>query len=129
MRSHGVPSFPDPQPVAGGGMRLTIDRRHGVDPSTPQFKAAQKACEKLLPGGKGGASTTSAADQAKLLAFAACMRAHGLPDFPDPQTSGGGNIKIEGGKNGALSASSRVFQAGAKGCQHLLPGGAPAVAR
>jgi hypothetical protein len=47
MRSHGVPKFPDPQ--ADG--TLEIGRNSGVDPNTPQFKAAQLACQKLVQGG------------------------------------------------------------------------------
>ena len=47
MRSHGVPKFPDPK--AGG--QMTLGTKAGVDPNTPQFQAAQKACQKLVPGG------------------------------------------------------------------------------
>jgi hypothetical protein len=47
MRSHGVPKFPDPK--AGGA--LTLGSKSGVDPNTPQFQAAQKTCQKLVPGG------------------------------------------------------------------------------
>jgi hypothetical protein len=50
MRSHGVPKFPDPQADANGGMKMTIGERAGVDPNSPQFRAAQKACQKLVPG-------------------------------------------------------------------------------
>jgi hypothetical protein len=46
MRSHGVPKFPDPKP----GGALVIGKKTGVDPSTNQFKAAQQACQKLVPG-------------------------------------------------------------------------------
>ena len=46
MRSHGVPKFPDPK--AGGALVLGV--KAGVDPNTPQFKAAQQICQKLVPG-------------------------------------------------------------------------------
>jgi hypothetical protein len=49
MRSHGVPKFPDPQFAANGGTLLKIGK--DVNPNSPQFKAAQKACQKLVPGG------------------------------------------------------------------------------
>jgi hypothetical protein len=55
MRSHGVPSFPDPD-FSQGGVRLKLDAKSGLDPSSPQFKAAQNACKRLLPG-KGGQVT------------------------------------------------------------------------
>jgi hypothetical protein len=46
MRSHGVPKFPDPKP----GGALAIGKKVGVDPNSPQFKAAQQTCQKLVPG-------------------------------------------------------------------------------
>jgi hypothetical protein len=46
MRSHGVPKFPDPN---AGGL-LTLGNKSGIDPNTPQFKAAQQTCRKLVPG-------------------------------------------------------------------------------
>ena len=49
MRSHGVPTFPDPIVTTQGiGFRLG---RSGPRPSTPVFQAAQRACKKLMPGG------------------------------------------------------------------------------
>jgi hypothetical protein len=51
MRSHGVPNFPDPQfrsgPDGSVGIRLNGS---GIDPSSPQFQAAQKACGSLFGG-------------------------------------------------------------------------------
>jgi hypothetical protein len=49
MRSHGVPKFPDPKFTPNGGSLLRIGK--DVNPNSPQFKAAQKACSKLVPGG------------------------------------------------------------------------------
>jgi hypothetical protein len=58
MRSHGVTNFPDPQ-FSPGRVSIQI-RGNGIDPSSPIFKSAQKACAKDLPGkpvaqGTGGA--------------------------------------------------------------------------
>jgi hypothetical protein len=47
MRSHGVPNFPDPV-ISGGGVQLKLT---GINPSSPQFKSAQRACQSLAPGG------------------------------------------------------------------------------
>jgi hypothetical protein len=123
MRSHGVPKFPDPK-SSGGGLSLTIGPGSGIDPSSPQFQAADKACRKLMPG---GGNAPSPAQQAKALAqmlkFSACMRAHGLPDFPDPTSSGGGiQLSIGGKKGSGLNPSSPVFQAAQKACQSVMPG-------
>ncbi|MDX6473556.1 MAG: hypothetical protein QOK22_2372 [Gaiellaceae bacterium] len=57
MRSHGVPKFPDPQ-FSAGSTRIKIGG-NGVDPRSPAFQAAQKACASALPGLKtqnGGAA-------------------------------------------------------------------------
>jgi hypothetical protein len=53
MRSHGVPKFPDPQ-FEGAGIKLALGR--GIDPASPTFQSAQRACESVMPGlkGKGG---------------------------------------------------------------------------
>jgi hypothetical protein len=49
MRSHGVPKFPDPQ-FSAGRTSLRIGRDSGIDPNSLTFQAAQKACQKNLPG-------------------------------------------------------------------------------
>ena len=49
MRSHGVPNFPDPQfgTGPGGGIGVRIGGA-GIDPNSPTFQAAQKACGKIF---------------------------------------------------------------------------------
>jgi hypothetical protein len=56
MRSHGVPNFPDPEFRHGGvGLGIRIGGKgSGIDPNSPQFETAQKACQSLMPGPKGG---------------------------------------------------------------------------
>jgi hypothetical protein len=123
MRTHGVPKFPDPKP-GSGGLSLTIGPGTGLDPQSSQFKAADKACRKLMPGGGEAPSPAQQAkDLAQMLKFSACMRAHGLPDFPDPTTSGGGiQLSIGSKKGSGLNPSSPVFRAAQKACQSLMPG-------
>ena len=48
MRSHGLPDMPDP--VAQGD-RVSQQLPRGTNPSSPVFKAAQQACQKLMPAG------------------------------------------------------------------------------
>ncbi len=75
VRGHGVPHFPDP--TASG------DFNFGVDVSAAVFTSAVNACKALQPPGSlsGHRSTTQ---QSAALRFAQCVRAHGVPDFPDP---------------------------------------------
>jgi hypothetical protein len=75
VRSHGVPHFPDPD--------ATGNFNFGVDVSAATFSAAVNACKALQPPGTLSAHR-SASQQSAALRFAQCVRAHGVPDFPDP---------------------------------------------
>jgi hypothetical protein len=61
MRSHGISDFPDPQSGPGGGIRISLRAGKGSDlnPQSPQFQAAQTACQGFMGGPKGGLSTHS----------------------------------------------------------------------
>lgn len=92
MRSHGVSDFPDPQVTSSPGqqtIKLVISA--GVAQS-PQFKAAQRACRGILPGPANLSPAQVAAQQHAreqgLFAFARCLRAHGVTNFPDPTSQG-----------------------------------------
>jgi hypothetical protein len=56
MRAHGLADFPDPGPT---GLRLQVTPNSDLNPDSPSFQAAQKACQHFLPGlGKGGVLVT-----------------------------------------------------------------------
>ncbi len=80
MRSHGVANFPDPSP---GGPSVIPN---WINPNAPAFVSAQRACARFLSGGASPRGA-SASEKVALLNLARCMRAHGLPNFPDPMTS------------------------------------------
>jgi len=75
VRAHGVPHFPDPD--AGGNFNF------GVDVSAAVFTNAVNACKALQPPGSLSGKR-SPRQQSAALKFAACVRANGVPDFPDP---------------------------------------------
>jgi hypothetical protein len=82
MRSNGVSEFPDP----GASGSLTIDgivNGSSLDPNTAAFKQAISACRDLEPPGFMGSRRSPQQMQAAL-EFAQCIRANGVPDFPDP---------------------------------------------
>lgn len=85
MRTHGVLEFPDPSSTGAS-------TPGNIDLSSPQFQAARQACRSLEPPGRtfstSGAGAVSPRRQAQLLAFARCMRAHGVPSFADPPRAG-----------------------------------------
>ncbi len=69
-------------------------------------RAARRSQAFAIPGGNGPDA----------LAFAKCMRSHGVPNFPDPDAQG--KIVASG-----LDTGSSTFHAAANGCRHLLPNG------
>jgi hypothetical protein len=86
MRSHGVPSFPDPTTDPGG-------LKFALSPSSPYahapaFQSAVTACQHLLPGGGPHRDVHSQAQIAAFLVFVRCLRSHGFPSFPDPTSTG-----------------------------------------
>lgn len=64
------------------------------------------------------AHPTQARLQQDLVAFAGCMRSHGVPRFPDPSSPRAYKTAL-----GARSAQSPAFQSARAACRHLVPGG------
>jgi hypothetical protein len=123
MRKHGVTNFPDPN---GQGV-IAIHSGEGIDPGSPAFMSARTACEKLLPNGGQPTPAQIAQRQQQALAFSACMRAHGIKDFPDPAN---GAIRLHSGPGSDLDSNNPTFQKAQQACQGLLPfKGPPATAK
>jgi hypothetical protein len=94
IRSHGVPNYPDPEP--GGNLAKGNAQALGVSDS--QFQAAESACQDLLPSSDTNfdASLTQCLENGDCpqavvqraltegRTFAQCMRAQGVPNWPDP---------------------------------------------
>ena len=92
--------WPHPFPGSGAGLRgvgfpegltvsiegdLTVD---GVTFGGPALKHAEAACKEFLPGGGGPPPAMSASEKKQALQLAECMRANGVPNFPDPGSVG-----------------------------------------
>ena len=98
MRANGVTRFPDPSQGSGGigfpgGVVVSVEGELTVDGVTfsgPAFRRASRACSTYLPGGGGPPPAMSASEKAAALKLARCMRAHGVPSFPDPGSNFGG---------------------------------------
>ena len=121
MRSHGVPNFPDPvihHSADGTSVRMVVHA--GTFRSDPDFASAQQACRKLLPnGGEPTHQTVTPLEQTQYLKAAACIRSHGVPNFPDPTFEGGGvHIDHQG-----LDLNSPAFKSAVEDCKSLIPGG------
>lgn len=85
MRSHGVPTFPDPD--SSGLPKAQVVNARKDNPS--RFDAANTTCRHLLPSGgtsgfNGETPAQIAQDWNDFREFARCMRSHGVPNWPDP---------------------------------------------
>jgi hypothetical protein len=131
MRAHGMPNYPDPKP------RGQIPGTHTpqpapsdgftANPNSPAYQTASNDCKSLAIASPvtPAQANLMTVDQLK---FAVCMRARGVPNFPDPTSTG------EVGNNGAISGvnqNSPVYQTADKLCTKFLslpslPGGGAA---
>ena len=116
MRTHGEPTWPDP--ASDGNFADNINT------STAQYLSANGACGHLLPN--GGALTRAQTDQAvaALSKYAACMRSHGIPKYPDPDPryvqaglTGPGSIAVQ-----ALNITMQQFNSASHACLQFRPG-------
>jgi hypothetical protein len=96
-------------------------RRAGALAAAAAVAVLAAAC-----GGGSAPSSASAPTYTQELALAQCMRGHGEPGFPDPDTSGGytltPNGSIEGAGGSSIDIDSSQAQAAYGDCRHLLPG-------
>jgi hypothetical protein len=114
MRENGVPNFPDPKPAENG--ESTLDLPESVDPAA--VDAAQKQCKQLLPNG-GEPVKVDPETLEKMTKYAECMRANGVPKFPDPGPNG---FQINGNELG-MGPNDPTFDAADSKCKQYMPAG------
>ena len=115
MRAHRVPDFPDPggaKPSGSGVSIFGIAVPATIDVRSPAFQAALSACQKLATAGAPPTGLTEAEKEAALR-FSQCMRAHGVPNYPDPVFRNG-RIGIRPGPGD--NPNSPAFLAAEKAC-------------
>ena len=98
---------------------------------------AMAGCGSSSPSSSNAASTgpkDAAASNQQALRFAACLRSHGVPNFPDP--SGGAlNLRVQQGGNGStnvngVKVNGPAFSSAMNACRSYLPnGGHPTAAQ
>jgi hypothetical protein len=116
MREHGI-DMPDPEVDEQGRIRVRVgaDGPGGARPDPKKMEAAQQACGGLMGGGDGDRQLDPAERDA-MVAFAKCMREHGI-DMPDP--TGEGLMLRRDGEDGPDPGSEK-FQEAEQACDHHL---------
>jgi hypothetical protein len=114
MRTHGDPAWPDP---TSNGM---FGNNNGsLNQSSAAYKAADKVCAKLGPGSNAPPAAQLQQGLAQLVKYAKCMRAHGIPKFPDPISDSSG---VYFSYSGNIGQHTPQFQVAREACQSLMPG-------
>ena len=115
MRTHGVASWPDPT-SSGTFDKSALTPQH-LNIAESQIEAAQRSCRKLLPAGLG-TPTSSQVQRYRhyQLLYAACMRTHGVPNMPDPDSRGHLNI----GPGTGVDVNSPKFTTAFGACKSKL---------
>jgi hypothetical protein len=120
MRSHGDPTQADPtitanklidipwNPAIPGGYNGTNKGGQGNSGPGQYCRTYLAAAQTALQGGR----TPKPPDPAALVNFSKCMRANGVPDFPDPNANG--NLVLAGGP--VTYANNPTFQNASKAC-------------
>lgn len=119
------------RPVAGNNAKPD---RSGARARRMVISVAGLVAVVLLVAGCGGSSPSRSPGGSsppftakQFVAFAVCMRSHGVPDYPDPQVSISGNhgqVKIGPGR---ANPRAPAFESAGHACSKLLPnGGRPA---
>jgi hypothetical protein len=107
VRAHGVPNFPDL------GTTASYHFLAQINPSALAFESAQKACAKygnaLAPPAPFSASTILALDK-----ISHCIRAHGVPNFPDPASTG--DATYQRFERSGIDPQSPAFKHAAAAC-------------
>jgi hypothetical protein len=117
MRSHGVENFPDP---GSGG--VWPKRQVELAAGNPRFQAVTEACGHLLPDGGPGVAPSPVVVrqiQTDMASFARCMRANGVPNWPDP-TLDRGRAVFDPEATG-VDANSPEISATMHECERVFP--------
>ena len=114
MRANGVADFPNPNP---DGHILY----GGVSVSKPVWINAVETCKDLQPPSFPTVAQRTPEQQAAALKFAQCIRANGVPDFPDPATPGDPLIDTTKMRGGVSARSIPELKGAQEACHdHFL---------
>ena len=108
---------------------MTFMKPHRLIPALLLSAPLLAACgSSSAPGSSAGSDSAST----KGVAFAQCMRSHGVPNFPDPSSNGHGGLRYQATqragsgpslKINGVSVNAPAFQSAQQACRSLLPNG------
>jgi hypothetical protein len=108
------------------GTRVMRPRRRAWPPTMRTAAAAiaaavlallAAACSSGSPSSGGSSNAGGSSSSPSAVDFSHCMRTHGVPNYPDPDSSG----QLPKISAQQLGVSSSAFNAAQQACQHLLP--------
>jgi hypothetical protein len=120
MRRHGDPNQPDPAIDAHGGINISIPGiagtaeslsnavHNGTAPCNEYLEAASAAL-------RAGARNLTPPNQTALVSYSQCMRASGVPNYPDPGTGETLNLQSAG-----IDPNSPFFVRANNVCGHKI---------
>jgi hypothetical protein len=101
--------------ACGGGGAKTANAVAHVGSSAPTTAP-------ISHGPAAGSGTASAADSAAAVKFASCVRAHGVPNFPDSAVTIAANGAVEFRlTSGTVNPNSPQLKSAMQACQSLIP--------
>lgn len=108
MRAHGVPNFPDPNSQG----HFPINQQSVTVGAKEASVAAQAACRSLLPNGGQPNAAARQQEANQMLQYSECMRAQGIPNFPDPVNGGFSSSALSG-----INTNSPQFNSANRTCR------------
>lgn len=122
-RKHGMPGVPDPAVGANG--QVTIPG--GTPTPTPAVRSACAAQIRAAEADSSTLPTLNASDMRALLRWAACLRTHDLPRWPDPNAQGEFHVRsADAGTSVTYSraeAACRSLRGGTLAREDITPSG------
>jgi hypothetical protein len=98
--------------------RDTTIRRAGLYAALAALAMLAAACDgSNSPGAAGVGSPGNNSASASAVAYSACMRSRGVPEYPDP----GSNGNLPKGNAQDFGVSNSQYQTAERACRHLLP--------
>jgi hypothetical protein len=124
MREHGI-DMPDPQVSEDGGVLAQVGEEGATPPDEEELQAAQEACDHIMEDAFDDVEAPDPEQQAEMeeqaLAFAECMREHGI-DMPDPQFDESGRVTQRIDADSGVDPGDPDFEAAQEACADELPG-------